>query len=61
MQNESADTRDEVDVDLLDYLQSLTPEERVRRNDDAAELVRALREAGKRHYGFDPQAPQDAD
>jgi hypothetical protein len=50
---------DDLDLDLLAYLQSLTPAERLRRNQQAAELVRALRAAGARHYGFDPRSPEE--
>lgn len=46
----------EFDEDLLDELQTLTPAQRVARHDAALELVRALRAAGKAHYGFDPRA-----
>jgi hypothetical protein len=51
----------DIDVDLLDYLQSLTPAERLRRHDQALALARALRAAGIRHYGFDPHAPETTD
>lgn len=47
---------DDIDVDLLDYLQTLTPAERVARHEAALELARALRQAGTEHYGFDPRA-----
>jgi hypothetical protein len=47
---------DDIDVELLDYLQTLTPAERVARHEGALELVRALRKAGTGHYGFDPHA-----
>ncbi len=46
---------DGIDVDQLDYLLSLSPEERLRRHDQALELVRELRLAGINHYGFDPR------
>ena len=48
---------DDVDLDLLAFLWSLTPAERLRRLEQALELVRALRSAGIRHYGFDPRSP----
>ncbi len=44
----------EVDIEQLRELRSLTPTERLIRHEGAFQLVRALREAGKRHYGFDP-------
>jgi hypothetical protein len=47
---------DDVDLGLLDYLQSLTPAERLVRHQAALELVRALRKAGTEFYGFDPRA-----
>ncbi|GMU62999.1 MAG: hypothetical protein AMXMBFR34_47620 [Myxococcaceae bacterium] len=49
-------TLEDVDVDLLDYLQSLTPAQRMERHEAALELVRALRKASREHYGFDPRA-----
>jgi hypothetical protein len=45
---------EDIDVDLLDYLQTLTVAERVARHEAALELVRALRKAGTEHHGFDP-------
>lgn len=50
----------DIDVDLLDYLQTLTPTQRIERHDAALELVRALRKAGREHYGFDPRAVASA-
>ncbi len=47
---------DDIDLDLLEYLQTLTPTQRIERHDAALELVRALRKAGTEHYGFDPRA-----
>ena len=47
---------DDIDLDLMDYLLTLTPEQRLERHDAALELVRALRKAGTEHYGFDPRA-----
>lgn len=52
---------DDVDLDLLDYLQSLTPAERMTRHQAALELVRALRKAGAEFYGFDPRAAATPD
>ena len=47
-----------IDVSGIDERLVLTPEERLARHDRAVELVRALREAGIRHYGFDPRPPE---
>lgn len=46
----------DIDLELLEYLQTLTPAERIARHEAALELVRALRKAGTEHYGFDPRA-----
>lgn len=51
----------DLDLDLLDYLQSLTPLERLQRHDQALELVRALRRAGAVHYGVDPRSLEAPD
>jgi len=51
---------DDIDVDLLEYLQTLTPAQRIERHEAALELVRALRKAGTEHYGFDPRAVASA-
>jgi hypothetical protein len=50
-----APSLEDVDLDLLAYLQTLTPAERLARHDGALELVRALRKAGEAHYGFNPR------
>ncbi len=52
---------DDIDLDLLEYLQSLTPQERIQRHDGALELVLALRKAAIQHYGFDPRVAASAD
>ena len=52
---------EDFDLDLLDYLQTLTVTERVERHERALELVRAIRAAAKEHYGFDPHAVAAAD
>lgn len=41
----------DVDLDLLDYLQSLTPAQRLERHDQAMALVRALWRAGRTMNG----------
>ena len=46
---------DDVDLDLLEFLQSLSPAERMRRHESALQLVLALRKAAIAHYGFDPR------
>lgn len=51
----------DIDLDLIDYLLSLSPADRIRRHDQALELVRALRQAGKRLYGFDPRPSEAVD
>lgn len=51
---------DDIDVDLLEYLLTLTPAQRIERHEAALELVRALRKAGTQHYGFDPRAVASA-
>ncbi len=48
-------------VDELEYTLSLTPLERLIRHDQALELILAMRQAGIRHYGFDPGLPEDSD
>lgn len=50
-----------IDMDQLEFLLTLTPEERLIRHDKALELVRALRQAGIDYYGFDPRYPEAAD
>ena len=49
-----------IDVSLLEYTLGLTPAERIRRHDQALELIRAMRRAGTKHYGFDPRHPETA-
>jgi hypothetical protein len=46
-----------IDVGQLEFLLTLTPAQRLRRHDAALALVRAAREAGIQHYGFDPRSP----
>ena len=50
-----------IDVSQLDYLLTLTPAERLIRHDQALELVRAMRQAGLKYYGFDPRPPEVPD
>ncbi len=50
---------DEIDMSLLDYLQTLTVEERFERHEQALALVRALRAAGQEYYGYDPRHPDE--
>jgi hypothetical protein len=47
---------DDIDIALLEYLQTLTVAERLALNDATQEAVRALRKAGEEFYGFDPRA-----
>ena len=51
---------EDIDVDLLEYLLTLTPAQRIERHEAALELVNALRKAGTEHYGFDPRAVASA-
>jgi hypothetical protein len=51
-----ADPSKDLDLDLLEFLGSLTPAERMRRHESALQLVLALRKAAMKHYGFDPRA-----
>ncbi len=50
-----------IDLTLTGYLLSLTPLERLRRHDQALELIRAARAAGREFYGFDPRPDQSPD
>ena len=50
-----SETSMDLDLDLLEFLGSLTPAERMRRHQSALELVLALRKAAMKHYGFDPR------
>lgn len=43
-----------IDVHQLEDNLRLSPTQRLERHDRALELVRALRQAGIDHYGFDP-------
>ena len=44
----------DIDLELLEYLQTFTVAERLALNDATQELVLALRNAGAQFYGFDP-------
>jgi len=44
-----------IDMSQIEYLLSLTPAQRIARHEQALELVRAMRQAGIRYYGFDPR------
>ncbi len=50
-----------IDLSLTDYLLSLTPLERLERHEQALELIRAARAAGREHYGFDPRPARAPD
>jgi hypothetical protein len=52
---------EDLDEELLDLLAAMTPAERIARHDAALDLVLALRQAAKDHYGFDPRAVATAD
>jgi hypothetical protein len=60
-QEPPAPSEADIDLDLLDYLQSLSPAERLKRQVDAQELVRTLRAAGARLHGLDSRHPSEAD
>ena len=47
-----------IDVSQIDDRLALTPAERIRRHSQVLVLVRALRQAGIKHYGFDPRPPE---
>ncbi|HSI35349.1 MAG: hypothetical protein ACAI43_26050 [Phycisphaerae bacterium] len=51
----------DVDMSLIDELLALSPTERVLRHERLLESARLLREAGVRHYGFDPRVPETHD
>ena len=44
-----------IDMSQIEFLRTLTPTDRLHRHTQALELVRAMRAAGKRYYGFDPR------
>jgi hypothetical protein len=50
----------DLDLELLEYVQTLTVEERLERHAQMLEFVNALREAGKDLYGFDPSVVAQA-
>ena len=50
-----------IDVSQLEYLQTLSPAQRLARHDGALELLDALRQAGIKHYGFDPRLAETPD
>jgi len=49
---------EEVDMELIDELLSLTPAQRILRHERLVESMRKLREAGIKLYGFDPRVPE---
>jgi hypothetical protein len=55
-----SDERD-LDLDLLAYLQTLTPLERIQRHDMALDLVLKLRAAGARLNGIHARDPEPTD
>ncbi len=50
-----------VDMNQIDYLLGLTPYARLMRHEQALQLVRAVRKAGIRFYGFDPRSARSSD
>lgn len=49
-----------IDVSSIDERLAMTPAERLRRHDRALLVVRAMRTAGIRYYGFDPRSSEEA-
>ncbi len=47
-----------IDIDQLEYIQTLTSTERLKRHDAALALLLAVRQAGIQHYGFDARSPE---
>ena len=47
-----------IDVSQIDDRLALTPAERIKRHSQVLVLVRALRQAGIKRYGFDPRPPE---
>ena len=50
-----------IDLSQLNDLLSLTPYERMKRHEQALDLVSAVRKAGIRLYGFDPRSADSLD
>jgi hypothetical protein len=50
-----------IDLSQLDYLLTLTPHERLKRHEQALDLVSAVRKAGIQLYGFDPRSTDSPD
>jgi len=48
-----------IDVSQIDDQLALTPAERIKRHSQVLVLVRALRQAGMKRYGFDPRPPEE--
>ncbi|MBK8268173.1 MAG: hypothetical protein IPK83_07635 [Planctomycetes bacterium] len=48
-----------IDVSLLEYNLSLTPEERILKHERNLELVRAMRQAAIDYHGYDPRFPEE--
>ncbi len=46
-----------IDLSLTDYLLTLSVLDRLERHEQALELIRAARAAGREYYGFDPRSP----
>ena len=47
-----------IDVSQIDDRLALTPAQRIERHSQVLVLVRALRQAGIKLYGFDPRPPE---
>ena len=50
----------QVDVSLLEVTLSLSPAQRLARLERMRHFVTTLRQAGEKHYGFDPSAVVEA-
>jgi hypothetical protein len=57
---EAGASHPDLDLDLLDYLQSLTAAQRLERHDQALALARALWRAGRNMDGVDAGPPETA-
>jgi hypothetical protein len=50
-----------VDLAQIDWNLLLTPAERIRQHERFLEMARAFRQAGARHYGFNPALDPSAE
>jgi hypothetical protein len=52
---------DGIDVSLIDYMLSLTPDQRLHMLEDWVALDKAMTDARIKHYGFDPRDVVEAE